>query len=131
MSFNLNDCSLVSAEHHARPCRDNKRGTRQMVTAALVPSEDDFDASFTDEHSKPPHVWLVCPHTLRRRRRFTGAMFSRPSLDFHQGKSVAGSRDPAEKPSNDQRLSEHHAPDYQTQKDRSQTSKSAVAWDGH
>ena len=85
LSFNLNDCSLVSEQQHARPCRDNKRGKRQMLTAALVPSEDGLDASF-----RLRHVWLVCPHTaVSRRRRFTGAVFIRPALDFHQGKSVA------------------------------------------
>ena len=90
LSFNLNGCSLVSAQQHARPCRDNKRYTRQKVSAAFVPPEDDVYASFTDEHSWPRHVWLVCPHTAASRRRlFTGAVFTYPALDFHQGKSVA------------------------------------------
>ena len=85
LSFNLNDCSLVSAQQHARPCRDNKRDSRQMLTAALVPSEDGLDASF-----RLRHVWLVCPHTaVSRRRRFTGAVFIRFALDFDQGGSFA------------------------------------------
>ena len=59
--------------------------TRQMMTAALVPSEDDVSDSL-----KLRHVLLVCPHTaVTRRRQFTGAVFTRPTLDFHQGKSVA------------------------------------------
>ena len=58
---------------------------RQMETAALVPSEDDVVASF-----RLRHVWLVCPHAaVSRRRRFTGAVFTRPALHFHQGTSVA------------------------------------------
>ena len=87
LSFNLNDRSLVSAQQHARPCRENKRDTHQMWTP---PSEDDFDASCTDEHSKPRHVWLVCPHTAAsRRRQFLGAVLTCPALEFHQGKCVA------------------------------------------
>ena len=63
----------------------NQRDSRQMLTAALVLSEDDFDTSF-----KLRHVWLVCPHAaLSRHRRFTGAVFTGPALDFHPGKSVA------------------------------------------
>ena len=58
---------------------------RQMVTAALVPFVDDVDASF-----RLRHVWLGCPHTaVTRRRRFTGAVFTRHALDVHQGRSVA------------------------------------------
>ena len=58
---------------------------RQMVTAAFVPSEDDVSASL-----RLRHVLLVCRHTaVTRRRRFTGAVFTRPALDFHLGKSVA------------------------------------------
>ena len=115
MSFNLNDCSLVSAQQHARPCRD-KRDRRQMVT-------DDLDESFTDEHSKPRHVWLVCVHTAAsRRQRFTGAVSTRPALDFHQSKSVVALSGSS---------GETFQPQSQTHKDKSQTSKSSVAWDAH
>ena len=48
LPFNLNDCSLVSAQQHASPRRENKRDTRQMLTTALIPSGDDFLASFTE-----------------------------------------------------------------------------------
>ena len=81
MSFNMNDCSSVSAQQHAVTTSVR----RQMATAALVPSEDDVNASF-----RLRHVWRVCPHTaVTRRRRFTGTVFTRPALDFHHGKSVA------------------------------------------
>ena len=107
-----------------RPCRDNKRDSRQMLTAALVPSRDGLDASF-----RLRRVWLVCPHTaVTRRRRFTGAVFTRAAPWIsNKVDLLQRSRDPAEKPSNYQRLSEHHAP----HKDKSQTSMSPVAKDAH
>ena len=34
---------------------------------------------------------FVCPHTaVTRRRRFTGAVFTRPALDFHQRRICCG-----------------------------------------
>ena len=77
LSFNLNDCSLVSAQQHARPCRENKRDTRQMFTGTLVPSEDDFYASFTDEHSRPRHV---CSFVRTRQRPAVDGSLAQCSL---------------------------------------------------
>ena len=68
MSFNLNDGSLVSAQQHARPRRDNKRDSREMLTAALVPSEDGLDASF--------RLRRLSSYGCDSRRRFTDAVFT-------------------------------------------------------
>ena len=127
LSFNLNDCRLVSAQQHARPCRDNKRDTRQMLTASLVPSEDGLDASFCIDMCGSFFHMRLCPAVYGS---LALCSFALPLMSTKVN-LLQRSRDPVEKPANYQRLSEHHALDCQTHKDKNQTSMSPVAWDAH